>query len=129
METQNQKAVVLIVEDELALREMSSLALEMAGYSVCEAAAAQAALDILESGQIVDLMFTDVQMPGQFNGLELARIVSVRWPLVKLIVTSGSFLIKAGDLPSDGRFLAKPYTISQLLQFVNDLIVLDLSKG
>ena len=118
MDTSNHTPVVLIVDDEPVLREMSALALQVAGYPVLEAETADAALDILRSGQIVDLVFTDVQMPGQVNGLELARIVYAQWPLVKLIVTSGSILVGAADMPEGGRFLPKPYTMANLTDLV-----------
>ena len=121
METSNHLPVVLIVEDEPVLREMSVLALQVAGYPVLEAETADAALDILVSGQIVGLLFTDIQMPGQINGLELARIVDIQWPAVKLIVTSGSIVVGPADMPEGGRFLPKPYTISNVTELAHEL--------
>ena len=121
METSSHIPVVLIVDDEPVLREVSALALGIAGYSVLEAETADAALDILRSGQIVDLVFTDVQMPGQVNGLALGRIVDAKWPRVKLIVTSGSVLVRAADMPEGGRFLPKPYTLASLTELVSEL--------
>jgi two-component system, response regulator PdtaR len=69
-----------------------------------------AALRLLESNNGVDVLFTDVDMPGRFDGLKLALAVRGRWPKARIIVTSGHVSLKDGDLPSGGRFIPKPYT-------------------
>jgi CheY-like chemotaxis protein len=125
METSDHKPVILIVEDEAILREMSCLALQIAEYEVVEAATADAALDILGSGTTVAVLFTDIQMPGRINGLALARIVSTQWPLVRLIVTSGSVVVYPSDVPCGTRFLRKPYTVADLLATLEELIAGD----
>jgi two-component system, response regulator PdtaR len=63
--------------------------LEENGFSVLEAPNADAALTVLESRPDVKLLFTDVQMPGSLNGMELARKVHARWPHILLVITSG----------------------------------------
>ncbi len=55
------------------------------------------------------------------DGLELARVVSDQWPDVKLLVTSGAGRVRQCDVPDDGRFLAKPYSLSKLRETVDDL--------
>jgi CheY-like chemotaxis protein len=84
----NSKAI-LVVEDEALIRLWATDLLEENGFSVLEAKDADAALKILESRPDVKLLFTDVQMPGSLNGMELAREVHARWPHILLVITSG----------------------------------------
>ena len=121
MESPNRAHVVLVVEDEAVLRQLSVFELEDAGYEVMEAANADEALKIMNSGKVVGLMFTDVNMPGSMDGLELARRCHRHWPDMKLIVTSGAGRIRPSDVPGDGRFLAKPYSLSELSKTVGEL--------
>jgi CheY-like chemotaxis protein len=114
--------LVLVVDDEALLRWHAADLLESAGYRVVEAADASTALHILESRSDVRLLFTDVQMPGAQNGLDLAKEVHERWPNVLLLVTSGGMQIADADLPDHGRFVAKPYHESELLHKVDGLI-------
>ena len=114
--------VVLVVDDEALLRWHASDLLSSAGYQVVEADDAVTALRILETRQDVCLVFTDVQMPGALNGLDLAREVHARWPGVLLLVTSGGVQVCDADIPDDGRFVAKPYCEGDLLHHVNGLL-------
>ena len=112
--------VVLMVEDEPIVRELGVTILESAGYVVIEAATAVEALRALEAGAQVHLVFTDIQMPGEFDGLELAHRISDRWPAIHLLVASG---FGPGDrsLPAGGRFLPKPYRAADVLRHVGEL--------
>lgn len=92
--------------------------LEDAGFLVLEASTADAAWTVLERDPRVDLLFTDIDMPGSMDGLALAGRVAKRWPHIGLVVTSGRFALRDADLPDDGRFLAKPYRRSQLLEAI-----------
>jgi CheY-like chemotaxis protein len=96
--------------------------LEENGFSVLEAPNADAALTVLESRPDVKLLFTDVQMPGSLNGMELARKVHARWPHILLVITSGRERPTPAEIPDDGRFVAKPYSAEELLEQVNDLL-------
>jgi two-component system, response regulator PdtaR len=113
--------IVLVVEDEAFVRELSVQALIDAGYQVLEAESAKQALSILESDAAVAVLFTDVNMPGELNGLDLAHLVHERWPAVRLLVTSGGGRVDPQDIPDDGCFLAKPYPLSQLTTVVQEL--------
>jgi YesN/AraC family two-component response regulator len=62
----------------------------------------------------VQLVFTDINMPGSMDGLKLAHAVRRRWPPVELLVTSAFGNITAEDLPERGRYLAKPYDVAYL---------------
>jgi CheY-like chemotaxis protein len=66
-------------------------------------------LSVLESNPDIAVLFTDVDMPGSMDGVELSRLVHERWPQIKFIVASGHACITDKDLPDDGRFVAKPY--------------------
>ncbi|HEX2556411.1 MAG TPA: response regulator [Microvirga sp.] len=114
--------VVLVVEDEPVVRMDAADTLEDAGFEVVEAATARAALALLEkrSGDVAAL-FTDVDMPGDMDGLELAGIVHHRWPHIAIVVTSGVVRV-AGSLPSGGIFLAKPYPMTTPVRIIRDLI-------
>ena len=94
--------VVLIVEDDVLLRMDAMEMLEEAGFEVLEAATADEAILILESRLDVNVMFTDVDMPGSMNGIKLAEAVRGRWPPIKIIATSGHFNLGSGDLPAGG---------------------------
>jgi CheY-like chemotaxis protein len=121
MEPSNSACLVLVVEDEPILRQLGVFELEDAGYDVVEAATADEALKIMNSDKAVALIFTDVNMPGAIDGLELARQCHRRWPTVKLIVTSGAGRVQPADLPDGGRFLPKPYLLSDLNKAVGEL--------
>jgi two-component system, response regulator PdtaR len=95
--------------------------LEDEGFEVIEAATARAALSILEKRNGgVDALFTDVDMPGDMNGLELAGIVHSRWPRIALLVTSGVVRVST-SLPGGGVFLGKPYTSAAPVQLIREL--------
>jgi len=117
-----EKPTALIVDDETLLRLHAADLLEDEGFSVLEAATAEEALELLAASPDVKLLFTDIEMPGQLNGLDLARRVHERWPHILLIVTSGRLRPDRGEIPEPGRFVAKPYRDEELLGQVNDLL-------
>jgi CheY-like chemotaxis protein len=118
----NSKAAILVVEDEALIRIWAAELLEENGFSVLEAKDADAALKVLESRPDVKLLFTDVQMPGSLNGMQLAREVHARWPHILLVITSGRERPARIEIPDDGRFVAKPYSAEELLGQVYDLL-------
>lgn len=103
------RAVILLVEDEPMVRLVGADLLEDAGFEVVEAADGDEALSILETRPDVRVLFTDINMPGSLDGLELARVVHERWPQVQLLVTSGRFQLRSDDIPNNGQFVPKPY--------------------
>lgn len=70
---------------------------------------------LLESSETIRAVFTDVQMPGTMNGLELAHRVHARWPAVKVLVTSGNALYGADDLAHGDQFVRKPYRAEDVI--------------
>lgn len=82
-------ATVLIVEDEILVREIIQTELEEAGYDVIVANNADAAVAILEARGDIHLVFTDIDMPGSMDGLKLAACVRDRWPPIHIVITTG----------------------------------------
>ncbi|WP_205481444.1 response regulator [Sphingomonas arenae] len=111
---------VLVVEDEPLVRMVAADALTDRGIMAWEAADAGEALEVLEQHPRIGLLFTDVNMPGEMNGLHLAHEVSVKRPDVGLIVTSGAVRLTDEDLPDNGTFLPKPYPTEQLINIVEE---------
>lgn len=109
-----QPRLVLIVEDELPVRRLAAESIAMLGYRTIEAGCAADAMAILESTPGIDMLFTDVRMPGAMNGAELAFTVRSRWPKMAIIVVSGNFDPKASRLPMGTAFLPKPYRFHEL---------------
>lgn len=98
-----------MVEDSPQIR-MGAIELVLsAGYEALEAGNADEAIRILESRDDIDLVFTDVQMPGTMDGVKLSHYIRDRWPPVKLIVASGATVLAESSLPGGSRFFSKPY--------------------
>ena len=104
------RQVVLIVEDEALVRMTAVDMIEEAGFEILEAANADEAILLLEARRDITVVFTDIEMPGSMDGLRLAQAVRGRWPPIKIIATSGHYVVREGDLPSGGLFLRKPYS-------------------
>src|SRR3954451_9536455 len=100
-EPQAIKPTVLIVEDEMLLRMRAVDIVEDAGFTTLEAVNADDALAILEARSDIDMLFTDIQMPGSMNGLKLAHAVHERWPLIKIILVSGQVIPTEGETPTN----------------------------
>jgi len=109
-----QGQTILVVEDETFIRLMAADSLADCGFDVIQACDAAEALHILETHEEVDILFTDINMPGEMDGLQLANMVSARRPDVRLVVTSGAERILAAPLPGSGIYLAKPYRPDEL---------------
>lgn len=105
----NGKAVVLVVEDNAIIRMGAVDLVLSAGYEALEACDADEAIRILETRNDVELVFTDVQMPGTMDGIKLSHYIRDRWPPVKLIVASGNAILEESSLPFGSRFFSKPY--------------------
>ena len=108
------KRVILLVEDEPLTRMDACMGLQDAGFEVVDAPDAKTALELLRTRKDIAVLFTDVQMPGEMDGLELARAVHVLRPDIKILVTSGGLKLRDEDLPDDGRFVPKPYVVDRV---------------
>ena len=108
-------ARVLVVDDEFLIRSNAIRMLDDAGHEVVEAQNADEAIHILETRGDIEIVFSDIQMPGSMDGVRLLKVIRDRWPPIRLILTSGRPLPKEADLPVGIPFLAKPYQSDQLL--------------
>jgi two-component sensor histidine kinase/CheY-like chemotaxis protein len=113
---------VLVVEDEMLLRMRAVGIVEDAGFTPIEAVNADEALAILESRSDVDLLFTDIQMPGTMDGLRLAHAVHERWPTIKIILVSGKLTPTDSERPTDSRFFGKPLEVKQVIAEIQEMI-------
>jgi CheY-like chemotaxis protein len=112
---QPRQAHVLVVDDDVLIRALIAGLLRGAGLSVIEAGNADEAWCYLRAGAPVDLVFSDVEMPGSMHGVELARRIRAYAPTVGVILTSGS---KGGRLAQGFTFLPKPYRLGQALSLI-----------
>jgi CheY-like chemotaxis protein len=118
-----ERPVVLIVEDEFLIRQSAVEMIDEAGFEAIEAANADEAIEILESRSDIQIVFTDIHMPGSIDGLKLAHAIRDRWPPIKLIVTSGQMAVAESALPTGGRFFSKPYQPSAIARALHELAV------
>jgi PAS domain S-box-containing protein len=122
----NGRETVLIAEDEDALREVVVQVLRFQGYNVLEASSGPHALEVWEQAdRPVDLLMTDMVMPGGIMGSELAERLSSKCPRLKVIFTSGYSPGMAGrdiSLLEGRNFLSKPYSIGKLARLVRECL-------
>ena len=114
-----ERHTILIVEDEVLIRLLAADDLRARGFGVLEASNADEAIAVLQSGAPIDLVFTDVRMPGSMDGFALARFIHARRPELKLIITSGAALSSSPE--SDDVFIRKPYDLNLVVTRINDL--------
>ena len=115
------RSVVLVVEDEQLILMNALDIVTDAGFEAIEARSADGAIRILASRDDIRVIFTDINMPGCMNGLNLVHAVRRKWPLIQFIVTSGYESVDESTLPVGGRFLTKPYRPSQIVQVLREL--------
>jgi CheY-like chemotaxis protein len=110
----------LFAEDDGLIRMVLAEALRESGHRVVEAKSGDEALTVLESGGTIDLLVTDVQMPGRLDGLALARLVRQTYPGTKIIIAASSIAdLRPNEV--DGIF-AKPYAVDDVVDHTNRLL-------
>jgi CheY-like chemotaxis protein len=112
---------ILIVEDEALVRVLAAGMFGDAGFRVLEAANGDEALEFLDADSDVQLLFTDVNLPGTIDGLALARQVHDRWPHIGIIVVSGQSMPQPHELPPGCRFHRKPYDVNTVVRQAREL--------
>ncbi len=122
------RAIVLLTEDEPLVRMFNADVLDEAEYRVIEAGNGEEALTLFEARPDIQVVVTDVEMPGSINGFELARRVTKQRPFVGVLIVSGRVRPTDEELPDDSLFLAKPYTPAELLHGVESVIELQKTK-
>jgi CheY-like chemotaxis protein len=110
------------VEDEPLVLINAVEIVEQAGWQPLEAQNSAEALELLAEHGPVDVLFTDINMPGEMNGLELATYVHQLHPQVQLIITSGKQHLSDSALPDHGTFLPKPYGVDQLTSTIGQKV-------
>jgi len=117
--------LVLVVEDNEALRRVVLLQLGSLGYRTLEADGPELALALLETTR-VDLLFTDIVMPGGMDGIDLGRRAMERWPGLKVILTSGfpdaRIADDFGPVGSQVRLINKPYRKADLARLLREVL-------
>lgn len=118
-ESSQHQDLILIVEDEPMIRDFVQEILEFEGGFRTESVEnADQAMEYLENNaQDVALLLTDVRMPGSMDGIALANLVTTKWG-TPIVVMSGHGTPGSDQLPADVLFIAKPWTITQLLDGV-----------
>ncbi|AFJ03678.1 putative sensor histidine kinase with a response regulator receiver domain [Methylophaga frappieri] len=116
---------VLVVEDDALVREYVVSQLQLLGYQVSVAENGHAALDLFKNGLVVDLLFTDVMMPGGMTGRELAEQAKQIVPSLRTLYTSGyteNAIVHHGRLDAGVLLLSKPYSRDKLAQKIREAL-------
>lgn len=115
---------VLVVEDREGVRRFACRTLNRLGYQTFEAEDAIAALSVLDEQQDIDLLFSDIVMPGENSGRDLARIVAEEHPLIRVLLTTGMEPNKAAEPSEEDEFpvLAKPYSAEDLAHAIRAIL-------
>jgi PAS domain S-box-containing protein len=124
-ESRNAQATILVVEDNAPVREMVVSSVTALGYRTLVAGTAREAMSILLSGKPVDLMFSDIVMPGGMSGVELAREAGTLRPSLKILLTTGYAAVgREAALGDHGPFpiLNKPYRMADLIEKLREVI-------
>lgn len=123
---------VLIVDDDVLQRAVIADILGEAGFATVQAADAVAALDLLRQpsnmAMPIGLVVTDVEMPGELDGIALAAQVAEAWPHVGVLVMSGALRGAAFSLCPPARFLAKPFASDRLIAAIHAVLDRDGAK-
>ena len=116
---------ILVVEDNEKMRQIVVKQLESLGYHVVARASADAGLAVLAGSAPVDLLFTDIVMPGPMDGFQLARIAAASRPGVKILMTSGfseARLVADDAITAELRVLSKPYRKQELARTSREIL-------
>ncbi len=112
---------ILVVDDEVLIRMALVDFLDRHDLEVLEAGDADEAIALLDSHSDIEVMVTDVEMPGSMDGVRLAHHVRFRWPPIKILVISGNAALEWRDLPDKTRFLRKPFADGELWNALTQL--------
>jgi len=115
-----QRQTVLVVDDSADVAEVTSSLFEHLGYETIYRESAEAALKLLEVGTKIDLVFSDIVMPGTIDGVGLAREIRARYPNLPVALTTG-YSDAAIAAPANLRILRKPFDTEALRDFIHDI--------
>ena len=123
----SQRPMVLIVDDSAEVAEVTSSLFERLGYDTDYRDSADAALKYLAEGTKIDLVFSDIVMPGTIDGVGLAREIRSRYPNLPVVLTTG-YSDAAQAAPADLKILRKPFDTVALRGFIADTMAVDLAS-
>jgi DNA-binding response OmpR family regulator len=118
---QKSPACVLVVEDEVLIRALIADELRAEGFLVIEAATADRALSYFQAGVQVDLVLTDIEMPGSINGVDLIQRLRVVSPNLPTVLTSGI----SPDAHEADAFVSKPFDMREMVALIATLLQQD----
>jgi len=121
-EQQVQPAHILVVEDKIILRYMLAQWLRILGYAVLEAASASEALELFSSPLAVDLVVSDVHMPGAMDGIGLAHYIHTAYPDIPVILVSGEAKRHELDTAPAAACFIKPYDLHDIATRIDTLL-------
>jgi DNA-binding NtrC family response regulator len=110
--------VILIVEDDVLANEHLEFILQRAGYEVLSATSADEAAELLEDHPDVELLVTDINLPGTTDGLKLAAATKALRPDMHIILVTGYNAPKSDEIPPGSLFIAKPYDTRKMIEAV-----------
>ncbi len=123
---QSRRPAVLIVDDSAEVAEVTSSLFEHLGYDTLYRESAEAALKLLADGARIDLVFSDIVMPGTIDGVGLASEIRSQYPDLPVVLTTG-YSDAARAAPADLRILRKPFDTDALRGFIQDAMEMRLS--
>jgi len=121
VESQAVATTILVVDDEVFVRLDIAEVLRNANFRVIEAVNADEALTVLDSDNSIDVLMTDIRMPGSIDGIDLAAKVRSTWPHMKIIVVT-SYSPTWPDPTVFDLFIGKPYDPARFIQRVRQLL-------
>lgn len=115
--------LILVVENDQTILEFLCEILQDEGFAVEPRESADAALEFLkQSADDVDLLLTDITMPGKLNGADLANLTGDRWPQIPLLIMSGFETPESAGIKHHASFIAKPWALGQMLDLVESTV-------
>ena len=112
--------VILIVEDDVLANEYLEFILQQAGYEVLSATSADEAAGLLEGREDVEVIVTDINLPGSTNGLKLAAAAKTKRPKVNIIIVMGYAAPTNDEIPPGSLFIPKPYNARKIIEAVRN---------
>ncbi len=117
------RATILVVEDNVELRFLVSDVLRSEGFRVVEAATVKEAVAFLKTSNEVSLVFSDIVLPGEMDGIAFARLLERDYPHIKIILTSGE--VSRDAVPANLMLMRKPYILARVVTEVTRALGLE----
>ena len=115
-------ATILVVEDDALINKAAVDAIREQGYLALSAANADEALLVIAAHWEIDVLFTDIKMPGSIDGLALAGVTRRDHPRIDIVIASGTLHPTGDEMPARATFLPKPYSPKQITDALRGLI-------